>query len=285
MRCVTSRLGRASTRTLAFLILTGGVLTTGVVHGQTTEETFTLKCGICHTIGMGRLVGPDLRGVSDRRSEEWITNFIRSSQAVISSGDAEAVKLFEEYGKVIMPDPELDDTQIKALIEFIKTAPDTGPAGMAPIGPATPENILLGRKLFQGDQRLTNGGPTCTACHDVTQDAIISGGVLAKELTTVFTRLGGPGVRAIIGSPPFPVMQQAYKDAPLTDQEVAALVAFLEDVNAGQQNHMPRDTGIKLAASGVAGSVILLLLYSLLWRKRKRLSVNQAIYDRQVRSI
>jgi hypothetical protein len=144
--------------------------------------------------------------------------------------------------------------------------------------------VLLGQALFQGDRRLSNAGPTCNSCHEVTNDAVIGGGILAVELTTVFSRLGGPGVRAIIGSPPFPVMERAYRDKALTDEEVGALVAFLERADAEQALHQPRDYGIKLFGTGLFGAVILMGLYSVMWSGRRKGSVNQSIFDRQVRS-
>ena len=113
---------------------------------------------------------------------------------------------------------------------------------------------------------------------------MIGGGILAAELTTVFSRLGGPGVRAILGSPPFPVMQRAYRDKPLTDDEVLALVGFLQRADAEQALHQPRDYGIKLFAAGVLGVVILLGLYTMAWSGRLKGSVNQSIYDRQIKS-
>ena len=58
--------------------------------------------------------------------------------------------------------------------------------------------------------------------------------MLARELTTVFSRLGGAGVRSIINSSPFPVMQRAYLDKALTDTEVSALVGFLQRADAEQ---------------------------------------------------
>ena len=51
-----------------------------------------------------------------------------------------------------------------------------------------------------------------------------------------------------------------------------------------QELHQPRDYGIKLFGAGVVGVIILLGLYSLMWRGRLRGSVNQAIYDRQISS-
>jgi hypothetical protein len=80
-----------------------------------------------------------------------------------------------------------------------------------------------------------------------------------------------------------PVMQKAFADSPLTEQEQADLAAFLADTYEQGQS-MPGDTGIKLALSGVAGTVLLLGLYTMLWGRRKRFSVNRDIYDRQIKS-
>jgi hypothetical protein len=80
-------------------------------------------------------------------------------------------------------------------------------------------------------------------------------------------------------------MQTAYQNRSLTENEVAALVAFLEYADSEQYNQLPRDYGIGLFASGSVGAGILFALFAFVWRGRKRESVNQAIYDRQIRSI
>jgi cytochrome c1 len=151
--------------------------------------------------------------------------------------------------------------------------------------PASSEDIADGQAMFQGGIRFENGGAACNACHDVRHDAVIGGGVLAAELTTVFSRMGGAGVRAILGQAPFPVMQAAYEDKALTDDEVRALVAFLQFADSEEYNQLPRDYGIGLFLSGTIGAVILFLFFGILWRNRKIGSVNQDIYDRQVTSV
>ena len=41
------------------------------------EALFTSKgCNACHTIGGGDLVGPDLAGVTELRTQEWLTNWL-----------------------------------------------------------------------------------------------------------------------------------------------------------------------------------------------------------------
>jgi mono/diheme cytochrome c family protein len=220
----------------------------------------------------------------DRRERAWVKRFIMQPDQLLNSGDPIAAELLREY-QMPMPNLAITDGEAEALLAFIEGGGGAGPTAAPPAaGAASEEQIVLGQNLFQGTTRFTSGGPTCNSCHDVTHDAVIGGGVLAAELTTVFSRLGGPGVRAILGSPPFPVMQRAYVDKPLTDDEVAALVAFLEQADAEQALYQPRDYGIKLFGAGVLGAVILLGLYSVMWRGRMRGSVNQSIYDRQIKS-
>ena len=276
----------STTALVSSIVVASALLNPAVARGKSGEEIFFQSgCNACHTIGGGRLIGPDLLGVSDRRSEDWLVEFVQHSQAMVNAGDPIAVKLFEEHNKVMMPDQPLTKADILAVVEYAKTSRVVGtkPAE-APVA-LTEEDIVLGQDLFEGTVRLSHGGPACNSCHDVTNDAVIGGGILAKELTSVFSRLGGAGVRAILGSPPFPVMQEAYKDKPLTEPEVRALVGFLQRADSEKALHQPRDYGVGLFTSGAVGSGILLGLYSLLWRRRKRSSVNQSIYDRQVKSI
>lgn len=77
-------------------------------------------CSACHTIGKGKLIGPDLMGVNDRHDEAWLLSFIRASQTMVKNGDPIAVKLFEENNKIPMPDNNLSDEQIKGILRYIK---------------------------------------------------------------------------------------------------------------------------------------------------------------------
>jgi mono/diheme cytochrome c family protein len=257
---------------------------------QSGEQIFNTTCFACHTIGGGRLVGPDLANVHERRSQEWLERFVISAQSMIDSGDAEAVAVFAEYNELPMPDSFLSEEQSRQVLSYIElrsssqataTAPsvDVQPA---PVELASEEDILTGQDMFQGIIRFVNGGPACNACHDVRNDAVIGGGILASELTSVFSRMGGPGVKAILGHAPFPVMQAAYVDQSLTEDEVAALVAFLEFADSEEYNQLPRDYGLGLFVSGSAGAGFLFFLFGFVWRGRKKGSVYQAIYDRQV---
>ncbi len=259
------------------------------------KESYTTHCGVCHTMGGGRLVGPDLDNVFDRRSQAWLEMFIKSPLTVINSGDEYAVALYEEFDKIPMPDSVLSGEQIKQVLVYIQEAgSDPSSASNQPkIQEASEnidelviaENILKGRDLFQGIVRFKNNGPTCITCHDVTNDAVIGGGVLAAELTSVFSKMGSRGVRAILGKAPYPVMEIAYRDKALTEDEILSLVAFLQNTDEQHAFQHPRDYGKGLFLSGIMGALILYGFYSLLWLRRRRESVNQRIYDRQDKSI
>ena len=86
------------------------------------EAAFKQNCAACHSIGKGRLVGPDLSNVNERRAESWLLNFIKSSQSVIKSGDQTADSLFKAYNQIVMPDQTaLSDGEIKDILIYIKS--------------------------------------------------------------------------------------------------------------------------------------------------------------------
>ena len=254
--------------------------------GGQVEDMFKAKCGICHTIGGGRLVGPDLAKVRDRRSEEWLLSYIRSSQTKIKSGDPDAVALFEEYNQVIMPDPMISDVEIKSLLDYI-TENSGGGVGattetVSIIENATLEDLAHGKRLFEGNVRFANGGPSCISCHNDLSDVFFSENSYAtKNIATSFANLGETGVKVILENPPFPVMAKAFEGHKLESEEVRALLVFLK--NAGANTSSAKMSAGYLVY-GILGALALLVLYAALWNMRKSRSVNYNIYKRQTKS-
>jgi mono/diheme cytochrome c family protein len=255
-------------------------------------ELFKKKtCVACHTIGKGKRVGPDLAGVTSRREKEWLVRFITSPKQLIDNGDSIAVELVGEY-KTVMPDSGLSAAEIDSVLAYIdqeSQSSDSGtPVAASDEKPSAPEpteaEILRGQDLFQGMVRFQNDGPSCISCHNVKNDAIIGGGILAKELTTAFSTLGHEGTTAILGQPPFPVMRQAYVNHELTKEEISDLVAFLQHADSTHSFQQPFDYGVRLLAAGIVGCVLLLGVYSLVGLGRKRKSVYDSIHTRQVKS-
>ena len=279
--------GRRVGALVVIAALHGGVAWAAQGQAEQGKKTFQTSCAGCHKIGGGRLVGPDLLGLNERRSEAWIIKFVQHSQRLVAAGDSLAVARFEEYQRFSMPDQPLSADEIRGVLAYIREAGASGatPAAVAEaVVEATEEQTRLGRALFQGHTRLANGGPACNACHTVTNDSVMGGGALAPELTWVFSRLGATAVKTLIRFPSFSVMRAAYQDKPLTDEEAVALVGFLRRMDEQHALYQPRRYGLRLLAAGAGGMVLLLGLYSLAWGGRSRGSVNQRIYDRQRKS-
>ncbi|WP_433902311.1 cytochrome c3 family protein [Sphingobacterium puteale] len=122
MRTISSVLGSLARVVSTSLMLLFAVTTLHAQDVKEGEKIFKSKCTSCHAIDR-KVVGPALKGVPDTKSEEWLIKWIRNSQALIASGDAEAVKIFEEYNKSVMTSfTDLSDDQIKSVIAFIKDA-------------------------------------------------------------------------------------------------------------------------------------------------------------------
>jgi cytochrome c2 len=261
-------------------------------YSQSQGETiFKKTCIACHTIGRGRLVGPDLKDISEKRSDEWIIGFVKSSQGMIRSGDPDAVAIFNEFNKTVMPDQPLSDSEIKDIILYIKqqslggdlttpiTETLTNSAGMI-LEEAGKNEISAGDKLFFGEEKLSNGGPACVSCHNVINAEGISGGLLAIDLTNAFTRLSETGINAVITNPPFPVMKTTYANNTITKDETFNIIAFLKQTDSNFANRKPNTSQQSFLYTGLIGTVILFGIYGGIWWNRKRKAVNHKIFNR-----
>jgi mono/diheme cytochrome c family protein len=230
---------------------------------NTGEQTFKSICAACHTINKGRLVGPDLSGVYLIRKDEWLIQFIRSSQQLIKSGDTAAVAIYNEYNKIQMPDNRLSNEQILSVIEYIKETDratsatvKSNPNDSIALGSIEPkvqidsldmqyttENISGGRDLFNGYKRFINGASPCISCHNINDQSIMGGGKLAIDLTGAYLKLGPAGIKAILINPPFPAMKTAMLTHDLTQDEIQALTALLRSVAESNGSNKVTDSG------------------------------------------
>lgn len=95
------------------------------------EAIFKANCTACHVVGEDVVVGPGLKNVHTKYKEEWLLKWIKNSQALVKSGDAQAVKVYEQYNKVAMPAFNLSDDEVKAVIGYIKAESEKAPAAPA----------------------------------------------------------------------------------------------------------------------------------------------------------
>ena len=104
-------------RILVFLILVSSFS-----FGQTFErgkELFKQNCAACHNMEKKR-VGPPLQGTVAAQGREWTKEWIKNSQALIKSGDAHAVEIWNEYNQAAMPSYSyLPDEDLESLVTYL----------------------------------------------------------------------------------------------------------------------------------------------------------------------
>lgn len=75
-------------------------------------------CNSCHAVGK-KLTGPDLAGLSERREEAWIINWVHNPQGMIDSGDPIAVELKSQFPTTMAPYAHLSEGDVKDIVAFL----------------------------------------------------------------------------------------------------------------------------------------------------------------------
>jgi mono/diheme cytochrome c family protein len=233
------------------------------------EAIFQQKCTPCHTIGGGRLVGPDLKGVTALRDHAWLVRFISGPDKVLAARDPIAIALLQESNNVRMPNLGLSADQVTAVIAFLES--QGGSASPTPANP-TPAAALAagdparGEALFAGNVHFTNGGPPCLACHAAGSTGLLGGGVLGPDLTQVVSGYGEAGLASALANIAWPTMAPIYARHRLTQQEQADLLAFLQAASSEK----PTNRELPVLALSLAGLFAVLIAIGFLWRHRLR---------------
>lgn len=253
------------------------MLFSGFVYAQqTTEDYFRQNCYNCHTIGGGRITGPDLQDVTERKSRDWLIDFILDPQGVIDSGDPYAIQLLQEARGVVMPAiPGMTRDQADALLEFIQQESQKEESVFAGSQisdrPLTQTDIATGRQLFMGLTPLQNGGTSCISCHTTNGiSGMLGGGTLGPNLSGSMARLGGrKGISSWLAAPPTPTMQATFQNSSLAAEEILPLVAYIQQQS---QQTQARRSGpfINYLLFGLGGSVLLLVAFDFIWGYRFR---------------
>jgi len=256
----------------AILSLLTGFFISSPIYAATPAEQgqviFEQKCKACHTIGGGRLVGPDLKGITASRDKDWLVRFITTPDKLIAQGDPIARQIVQEYG---LPMPNLGVTEegATAILAYI----DAQSAGNKPATITTPVSTTAaitdpdaGRDLFTGKRALKNGGPSCLTCHTISSIGIIGGGTVAKDLTAAYITLGETGISSLLKTTPFPMMKEIYSAKPITDEEIASVLAFLKNAGSTPSSSSQNPSLFFIISGAVA--LLIIGLFQWLWRGR-----------------
>jgi mono/diheme cytochrome c family protein len=260
---------------IVLMIATAGVMqcawaddndSSGAKFSPEAAATFSRRCTACHTYGKGIKVGPDLKGVTERRKHDWLLKFIHSSSTVIKSGDPIATSLFAQFKQQRMPDwTDLSERQINDILAYLAIGgPDIKPEDERNGEMASPTEIEHGRRLFAGQEPLKYGDGACITCHSV--QGIGWGGSLGPELTQTYVRYQDRALTEFLRRPCFQWRTANSGTHYLTAKESFALKAFLRQValarsparasgqSAGSQpesapeNKSPRDKSLSVAS-------------------------------------
>lgn len=83
------------------------------------ESKFQMICTACHMIGQ-RMIGPDLSGIYERRSPEWVMNMMLNPDGMLRE-DPIAKALLKEYNNMVMTNQNLSEEEVRALAEYLRT--------------------------------------------------------------------------------------------------------------------------------------------------------------------
>lgn len=129
----------------------------GLGDAAAGKSLFDNNCQQCHSPGADVVVGPGLKGIMERRTIEWLIPWVKNSQKVIASGDAYAVKIYNQYNKTQMQSFSLSDDEIKNIFAYVKAYKEEGPK-ISKTDPGNPNkgggsssnyfNLVLGVLVF-----------------------------------------------------------------------------------------------------------------------------------------
>jgi nitrite reductase (NO-forming) len=92
---------------------------------------FESKCFACHSVGGGRKLGPDIAGVTKRRTDAWLTQWLKSPDKMLQT-DADAKTMLKEANGIPMPNQGLSDAEIVQYLAYFHWI-DAQPAPAKPV--------------------------------------------------------------------------------------------------------------------------------------------------------
>ena len=254
-------------RTSVVLVLVPFLLWTSVVVFAENNpvgrggKVFGAKCSPCHTIGGGRKVGPDLKGITEERQRDWLEAFISDPEKVFISKDSIALELLNEY-KIKMPGLGLSKEDVSAVLDFLGTKKSAVQTSTTPSN-APPGDAGQGKSLFMGSKGFRNGGAPCMSCHSVAGINFLGGGSLGPELTRAHLTYG-EGIVSVLTNIPFPTMVPIFKEHPLSLEEARDLAAFFKGVAVSQ----PQDFTPRVLITALVGFLVPMFMMWYIWRHR-----------------
>jgi len=95
---------------------------------------FESKCMACHSVGEGKKLGPDVAGVTKRRSQAWLARWLKEPEKMLQT-DPDAKAMLREYNNLPMPNQSLSEAEVRQYLKYFQWI-DSQPAGSVKSGSA-----------------------------------------------------------------------------------------------------------------------------------------------------
>ncbi|HEV3224287.1 MAG TPA: PQQ-dependent sugar dehydrogenase [Puia sp.] len=110
---------------ILFILSCGSGKTTKIVLTDSLsiargQVLFNQNCSGCHGF-LQNGIGPNLSGITETDSADWLRQFIREPKKMVKSGDEHSKKIFDIYRTMMPSFTGIKDEQIDQLIAFLKT--------------------------------------------------------------------------------------------------------------------------------------------------------------------
>ncbi len=236
-------------------------------QGSTGADLYAANCAGCHQADGEGIPGtfPPLAGNPNATDPAHVTT-------VINEGLTGKIEVNgETYDSAMPAVAGLSADDVDALTAYVvelagggTETPVEPTEPTEPVAPPAAGDINGGHDLFIGQNGLENGGTACASCHTAGEVGNLGGSSLGPDLTGSYQRLGGAaGLSAWLTNPPSPTMTPIFADRPLTEAEIADLVAFLADA---PDQTKPSYSVDWLLIAGLIGLVVLLGGMAIAWR-------------------
>jgi nitric oxide reductase subunit C len=200
-------------------------ITPAVIEGK--HVWHRKNCINCHTLlGEGAYYAPDLTKIAQHRGEAYLRQFLRDPSKYYSE---------ERHGR-LMPNPDLSDDQISAVIAFLTWVSNIDNQNWPPrpilVTAASPQGIVLGTPapgaasadpVALGEAVFKRTPPACFGCHALQQGVTLVGPSLAGLVTRA---------NAVLGSPDYMIRggDTVWLDGPLTLAARAGAICYLDEI-------------------------------------------------------
>ncbi len=214
-------------------------------------EYFFYRCAGCHTVGGGKLTGPDLI-TATQWSRADLENAIKKMVKNVGPMSEEDIAQAADF---------LKDPGVSARITQQKKKIEAKLRAELP-----PPSFQTGKRLFRGGKVLLNRGPACIGCHRFAGE----GGGLGPDLSLLKDRVSGVMLQSAVENSAYKVMRPVYEKRKITKEEALHLAEYLSHPENAESRFAPTvNMVLGCSGAGFGGA------FALLWflnRRRKGLA-------------